>query len=250
MSRASDQISRSYLKEQYDKYWPERKDDWATQKGNEPLSLQDPDFPKEYDPLDLDTPDGMAKALSYISSDKSLDVSPLPKAPISGWVTEELLKVGRHTKVTAAGRIFSFSALVMIGTKEGTAGIGYGRGPTVMQAIELARLSAEKNAVTLNLHRGNSIGKDIICRYKKSWVRMKCCRTGWGINAGWDMKQVLTAFGIEDVSVKQGGARNRGARYRAIFLTLRDQVRTKEQVAKMLGRKLFNKSKAWYNSGE
>lgn len=40
-------------------------------------------------------------------------------------------QVGRHTNVTAAGRVYSFSALVMLGTGKGTAGLGYGRGPTV-----------------------------------------------------------------------------------------------------------------------
>jgi len=102
----------------------------------------------------------------------------------------------------------------------------------------------------LTLHRDNSIGADITAKYKKSWVRMKCCRTGWGTNAGWDMKIVLDAFGITDVSANLGGSRNRATRYRAIFLGLMHGVRTKDEVSRILGRKLYNKNKMWYHAME
>lgn len=42
----------------------------------------------------------------------------------------------------------------------------------------MAKVSAEKNAMSIQLHRGNSIGKDLFCKYKKSFVKMKCARTG------------------------------------------------------------------------
>jgi ribosomal protein S5 len=38
----------------------------------------------------------------------------------------EVLDLGRHCRVTPQGRVFSYSALVLIGTGDGTAGIGYG----------------------------------------------------------------------------------------------------------------------------
>jgi ribosomal protein S5 len=156
----------------------------------------------------------------------------------------------------------------------------------------MAKLNAEKNIMSLILHRGNSIGSDINYRYKKSYVRMKACRTGeslslslslslsslslslslslsplsslsprtvpsinanslgWGTNAGWDMKIVLDSFGITDVSANLGGSRNKATRYRAIFMGLMKGVRTKEEVSRILGRKLFNKQKLWYNGTE
>jgi len=104
--------------------------------------------------------------------------------------------------------------------------------------------------MSLKLHRGNTIGNDIKHKYKKSWIRMKQCRTGWGTNAGWDMKIVLNAFGITDVSASLAGSRNKATRYRAIFLGLMHGVRTKEEVSRILGRKLFNKQKLWYNKSE
>lgn len=118
----------------------------------------------------------------------------------------------------------------------------------------MAKLNAEKNIMSLVLHRGNSIGADIKYKYKKSYVRMKACRTGitlymkiinhymrkkhythplgWGTNAGWDMKIVLDSFGITDVSANLGGSRNKATRYRAIFMGLMKGVRTKEEVSR------------------
>jgi len=220
-------------------------------------SFQEPDpfdtndeFPKEYDKLDLQTNEGFGKAISYLSVDKATQIMEHPSVKIPYFLSEEILKVGRHTRVTAAGRIFSFSVLIMMGCGKGTAGLGYGRGPTVPQATEMAKLNAEKNIMSLVLHRGNSIGADIKHKYKKSYVRMKACRTGWGTNAGWDMKIVLDSFGITDVSANLGGSRNKATRYRAIFLGLMKGVRTKEEVSRILGRKLFNKQKMWYNGME
>lgn len=46
----------------------------------------------------------------------------------------------------------------------------------------MAKLNAEKNIMSLVLHRGNSIGADIKYKYKKSYVRMKACRTGITLN--------------------------------------------------------------------
>lgn len=240
------------MRKQYEELWTDKDEfflDAASLQEPNPFDTNDT-FPKEYPPLDLSTNEGFGKAMSYLSVDKSTQIKEHPAVKIPYFTTEEILKVGRHTRVTAAGRIFSFSVLIMMGCGNGTAGLGYGRGPTVPQATEMAKLNAEKNIMSLKLHRGNSIGNDIRYRYKKSWVRMKACRTGWGTNAGWDMKIVLDAFGITDVSANLGGSRNKATRYRAIFLGLMKGVRTKEEVSRILGRKLFNKQKTWYNSSE
>ncbi len=42
---------------------------------------------------------------------------------IIAYEVDEVLEVGRHCKVTKGGRIYSYSALVLLGTGKGTAGI-------------------------------------------------------------------------------------------------------------------------------
>jgi small subunit ribosomal protein S5 len=240
------------FREKYEELWTDKDnfDLGASQQGEPNPFDSTEDFPKPYDKLDLNTNEGFGKAISYLSVDKTTQIMQHPTVKIPYYITEEILKVGRHTRVTAAGRVFSFSVLIMMGCGKGTAGLGYGRGPTIPQATDMAKLNAEKNIMSLVLHRGNSIGADIKFKYKKSYVRMKACRTGWGTNAGWDMKIVLDSFGITDVSANLGGSRNKATRYRAIFMGLMKGVRTKEEVSRILGRKLFNKQKMWYNASE
>lgn len=79
---------------------------------------------------------------------------------------------------------------------------------------------------------------------------MKAARLGHGTKASPELKLILDAFGIKDISIGRGGSRNRHTLYRAIFKGLRDGVRTPEGVSRMLGRKLFNKTKTYYYQHE
>lgn len=93
-----------------------------------------------------------------------------------------------------------------------------------------------------------------------SFAWMKARRSGHGTQASYETKLILDSFGIEDVTVGKFGSRNRYTTYRALLkglsfvqcrplphcIGLRDQCRTQEMVSFMLGRKLFNRSKAYY----
>lgn len=163
---------------------------------------------------------------------------------------KDILRIGRHTQITAAGRIHSFSALILLGTGNATAGLGYGRGLTVVEAVKLARLNGENNMISLELFRGNNIGADIFRRYKKSWCWMKAKSPGSGWNASWEMKKILKAFGITDIVIGVGGSRNMHARYKSIFLGLRDGVRNPNEVAMRIGKKLLDRNRVYYYKSE
>ena len=60
-----------------------------------------------------------------------------------------LLLGASHTKITAGGRIFSFSALVVVGDGRGTAGFGYGKALTGGGAVLKATRDAEKRKCCL-----------------------------------------------------------------------------------------------------
>ena len=58
--------------------------------------------------------------------------------------------IGRHTKVTKGGRVFSISAMVIDGNGRGTAGWGYGRGEEMSDAIIEARKDLQKRLVHID----------------------------------------------------------------------------------------------------
>jgi len=89
----------------------------------------------------------------------------------------------------------------MVGTGQGAAGLGRGRGSTVAIATRVATERAYKNLIAIDRYRGNSITKDLYLKYKRTKVIIKACRMGWGIKASFQMRTVLYAFGLTDISV-------------------------------------------------
>ncbi|MHC5179404.1 MAG: uS5 family small ribosomal subunit protein, partial [Planctomycetota bacterium] len=58
---------------------------------------------------------------------------------------DTVVKVFRNAKVVKGGRRFSFSALVVVGDRDGTVGFGYGKANEVPPAVEKAVKDAKKN---------------------------------------------------------------------------------------------------------
>jgi len=210
------------------------------------IGLEIEDTDKAYENLNVNDEKHFSKALSYVSREDTFpkEREEDPRFPIC-----QTLHIGRHAQVTAGGRVFSYSALVMLGTGRGSGGLGYARGKSVPEAIMEAKKTAEKNLISLDLWRGCHIGTDIKQRFKKSWMFMIAHPPGHGRRpTSWDMDIVLDAFGINDVSIGWGGSTNKHTRYRAIFKALKEKTRSPEKVARMLGMKLFNRAGAFYHT--
>ena len=62
-----------------------------------------------------------------------------------GTLEDAVVKVFRNAKVVKGGRRFSFAALVVVGDRNGTVGIGYGKTNEVPPAVEKAIKDAKKN---------------------------------------------------------------------------------------------------------
>ncbi len=53
-----------------------------------------------------------------------------------GQIVDKVVNIGRVTKVVKGGRIFKFTALVVVGDMNGQVGIGYGKAREVPDAIK------------------------------------------------------------------------------------------------------------------
>ena len=146
---------------------------------------------------------------------------------------ERVVKINRCSKVIKGGRRFSFSALVVLGDREGSVGIGFGKAnevpPSVEKAIKIAR-----NAFTKVSIHGNTIPHKIVGSYRSSRVVMLPATEGTGIIAGAAVRAVVECAGVKDLLTKVHGSTNPLNVVKATMNGLK-QLRTREEVSMLRG---------------
>ena len=120
---------------------------------------------------------------------------------------EKLVAVNRTAKVVKGGRIFGFSALVVVGNGRGKFGFGRGKSREVPLAIQKAMENARRNMVQIELN-GTTIQHMIISRHGASKVLMKPASEGTGIIAGNAMRAVFEVMGVTNILAKCIGSSN------------------------------------------
>ncbi len=122
-------------------------------------------------------------------------------------IIEKLVTVNRVAKVVKGGRIFSFSALVVVGDGEGKVGFGTGKSKEVPLAIQKAMEAARRNMKAVNLKEG-TLQYAVTGRHGAAKVYMQPASEGTGIIAGGAMRAIFEAVGVNNVLAKCIGTNN------------------------------------------
>ena len=144
---------------------------------------------------------------------------------------EKLVSVNRVAKVVKGGRIFSFTALTVVGNGKGKVGFGYGKAREVPIAIQKAMDSARKNMLDVPL-KGTTLQYPIVAEHGAAKVYMQPASEGTGIIAGGAMRAVFDVLGVRDVLAKTIGSSNHKNVVLAMFNGLKNMASPESIAAK------------------
>lgn len=147
---------------------------------------------------------------------------------------EKVLEVRRVAKVITGGRRFAFSALVVVGDKQGRVGYALGKSREVSSAIAKAIRRAKDNMVTIPLYK-TTIPFTVTARHGASKVLLRSAALGTGVIAGGAVRSTLEALGVRDILAKSLGSGNPQNVVKATMKAL-SQLRSAKDLATLRGK--------------
>jgi small subunit ribosomal protein S5 len=116
-----------------------------------------------------------------------------------------VVKVFRCAKVVKGGRRFSFAALVVVGDRSGTVGVGYGKANEVPQAVEKGVKEAKKQLYQITVIDG-TLPHPVSGKFGATSITLVPASAGTGVIAGSSARAVLEFAGVKNVLTKVYGS--------------------------------------------
>lgn len=148
---------------------------------------------------------------------------------------DNVVTIKRVTKVVKGGRNMRFTALVVVGDKNGHVGVGLGKAAEIPEAIRKGREDATKKLVEVPMDENGSVPHDFTGKFGSASVLIKKAPEGTGIIAGGPVRCVLELAGYKNIRTKSLGSNNKQNVVLATIEGLR-QIKTPEEVAKLRGK--------------
>jgi small subunit ribosomal protein S5 len=121
---------------------------------------------------------------------------------------ERTLHIDRVARVVKGGRRFRFRALVVVGDRKNSVGIGSAKGADVTAAITKATEVAKKNMVAISLYK-ETVPHEAEAKVGGAHILVKPASAGTGLIAGGVVRTILEVAGIRNALSKSLGSTNK-----------------------------------------
>ncbi len=122
---------------------------------------------------------------------------------------DNVVTIKRVTKVVKGGRNMKFTALVVVGDKNGHVGVGLGKAAEIPEAIRKGKEDAIKKLVEVPIDENGSVPHDLTGKFGSASVLIKRAPEGTGIIAGGPARAVLELAGYKNIRTKSLGSNNK-----------------------------------------
>ena len=148
---------------------------------------------------------------------------------------EKVVSIKRVTKVVKGGRNARFSALVVVGDKNGHVGAGVGKAAEIPEAIRKGKEDAMKSLVSVPMDENKSVTFDTIGKFGSASVLLNKAPEGTGVIAGGPARSVVELAGITNIRTKSLGSNNK---QNVVLATIEGlaSLKTPEEVAALRGK--------------
>jgi len=148
---------------------------------------------------------------------------------------EKVVAIKRVTKIVKGGRNMRFTALVVVGDRNGHVGAGLGKALEIPEAIRKGKEDAMKHLIEVKLDENNSITHDVTGKHTGASVLLKKSPEGTGVIAGGPARNVCDLAGIKNIRTKSLGSNNKQNVVLATIQAL-SQLKSPEEVARLRGK--------------
>lgn len=147
---------------------------------------------------------------------------------------DNVVTIKRVTKVVKGGRNMRFTALVVVGDKNGHVGVGLGKAAEIPEAIRKGREDATKKLVEVPMDENGSVPHDFTGKFGSASVLIKKAPEGTGIIAGGPVRCVLELAGYKNIRTKSLGSNNK---QNVVLAAIEghNNLKTPEELAKARG---------------
>lgn len=133
---------------------------------------------------------------------------------------QKLVEIARVTRVTGGGKRLRFRACMVIGDRKGRVGTAVAKGPDVAVAVQKAIARAKKRLIKVTIVN-DTVPHEVRQKFKAARILIKPASQGKGIIAGGAMRPVLELAGIQNVTAKILGSKNKINNVRATINALK-----------------------------